>query len=212
MDPDICNLVSNLFYDGDIQTLYELYKNHDLNYKYNVIWYSTQNLTSRYEANDATITSSYNICNAKQIKKILSDINKQYHSKGLKNTIGIISPYREQINRLQGIIKPGNQEMWTNIDIEIATVDSFQGSDRDIIIFDITRSNPKNNLGFITDIKRLNVALSRAKKLLIIVGDAECAFNGKSRNKNPYKELLTEIRINPEIYSFIVLEEDDDGK
>ena len=58
--------------------------------------------------------------------------------------------------------------------IEINTVDKFQGAERDIIIYDIVRSDKgKSIIGFLQDYRRINVAFSRAKRLLIIVGDSE---------------------------------------
>jgi superfamily I DNA and/or RNA helicase len=81
----------------------------------------------------------------------------------------------------------------------------FQGSDRDIIIYDIVRSpeNGKGNIEFVANEKRLNVALSRTKELLFIVGDADFIYNASIKEKdNPFKtiiEMLSKDRENYEI-------------
>lgn len=78
--------------------------------------------------------------------------------------------------------------------IDISTVDSFQGSDRDYIIYDSVRSqkNPKGNrIDFIADEKRLNVSLSRSKELLVIVVDIDFLYRSTtSDNNNPFKSII----------------------
>jgi DNA polymerase alpha-associated DNA helicase A len=64
--------------------------------------------------------------------------------------------------------------------IEISTVDGFQGRENDVIIISLVRSNPKFNIGFLTDYKRLNVAVTRARKLLVIVCDTDTIAGDKS--------------------------------
>jgi superfamily I DNA and/or RNA helicase len=55
--------------------------------------------------------------------------------------------------------------------IDINTIDSFQGQERDIIYISLVRSNPKGSIGFLSDIRRINVAITRARKKLVIIGD-----------------------------------------
>jgi len=79
-------------------------------------------------------------------------------------TLGIISPYRKQVILLQDSLP----EIISNIQ----TVDSFQGQERDVIIISLTRSNSENEIGFLKDYRRMNVAMTRAKLKLIIIGDS----------------------------------------
>jgi len=79
-------------------------------------------------------------------------------------SIGIISPYRGQVTLLQGEID------LTNTDIN--TIDAFQGQERDIIIVSLVRSNDEGIIGFLKDYRRMNVAMTRARKRLIIIGDS----------------------------------------
>jgi len=79
-------------------------------------------------------------------------------------SIGIISPYRKQVICLQDTLPL--------FAANIHTVDSFQGQERDIILISLTRSNTENEIGFLKDYRRMNVAITRAKLKLIIVGDS----------------------------------------
>jgi len=125
-----------------------------------------------------------NQCNVDTIKQVLEDLNKLYKTNKDKEkpfSIGIIAGYRGQVNLLKEQIKfldyPNfniKDDDKTKSLIEINTVDKFQGAERDIIIYDIVRSDKgESNIGFLQDYRRINVAFSRAKRLLIIVGDSE---------------------------------------
>ena len=89
--------------------------------------------------------------------------------------IGVVSPYSAQIAALAANIRRDNALK----DIEIKTVDGFQGSEKDIIVFSTVRSsflapgqrNPKKGIGFLSDSRRMNVSLSRCRLCLIVVGD-----------------------------------------
>ncbi|MCC9138264.1 AAA domain-containing protein [Pontibacter silvestris] len=88
--------------------------------------------------------------------------------------IGVIAPYRAQINYLQDLVEhsPELHELKQQRLLTVGTVDSFQGQERDIIYISMTRSNDKGEIGFLSDIRRMNVAMTRAKKKLVIVGDS----------------------------------------
>ncbi len=89
--------------------------------------------------------------------------------------IGIISPYADQVSLLKN-----------KTDIEVKTVDGFQGREKEIIIISTVRSNDKGKIGFLSDLRRLNVALTRAKRKLIIIGNKE------TLKTNPTYERLIE--------------------
>ncbi|WP_210488780.1 AAA domain-containing protein [Rufibacter aurantiacus] len=88
--------------------------------------------------------------------------------------IGIISPYRAQINYLNDQVEhqPKLAAMQARRQLSVGTVDSFQGQERDIIYISMVRSNPEGEIGFLADIRRMNVAMTRAKKKMVIVGDS----------------------------------------
>jgi ATP-dependent RNA/DNA helicase IGHMBP2 len=86
-------------------------------------------------------------------------------------TIGIISPYQQQIKTLKDLITGSPLLDAHNKSITVNTIDSFQGQERDIIYISLTRSNTERNIGFLADIRRMNVAMTRAKKKLVVIGD-----------------------------------------
>jgi serine/threonine protein kinase len=109
-------------------------------------------------------------------------------------TIGVIAGYAAQRAALLREIDPSN-ERWRPLDVEINTVDAFQGRERDLLIYSAVRSNDENDIGFLSDVRRLNVALSRSRHCLVIVGDDRMLrlATGPS-NENPFREVLRWIR------------------
>ena len=87
-------------------------------------------------------------------------------------SIGIISPYKAQIRTLREQLR--NSPMLSDYlpHITLNTVDGFQGQERDVIYISLVRSNDKNEIGFLKDVRRMNVALTRAKKKLVVVGNS----------------------------------------
>jgi predicted DNA helicase len=89
-----------------------------------------------------------------------------------KITLGIITPYRAQVDYLHSLAEGSAQLEPLHKLISINTVDAFQGQERDVIAISFVRSNEKGEVGFLSDIRRTNVAMTRAKKKLIMVGDS----------------------------------------
>lgn len=87
-------------------------------------------------------------------------------------SIGIISPYRGQVRRLKEQVRDSPMLTSHLERIQVHTVDGFQGQERDVIYISLVRSNAKGEIGFLKDIRRMNVALTRAKKRLVVVGDS----------------------------------------
>jgi predicted DNA helicase len=80
--------------------------------------------------------------------------------------IGVISPYADQVD----LIRRGLEEA---ADLEVHTVDGFQGREKEVVILSLVRSNDRGEVGFLSDVRRLNVALTRARRKLVVVGDAD---------------------------------------
>jgi ATP-dependent RNA/DNA helicase IGHMBP2 len=87
-------------------------------------------------------------------------------------TIGVISPYKHQVEILKELMLSSQELLQVKSAITINTIDSFQGQERDIIYISMTRSNSENVIGFLSDIRRMNVAMTRARKKLVVVGDS----------------------------------------
>ncbi len=91
--------------------------------------------------------------------------------------IGIISPYKEQVQYLTNQIAADEELEKFKSQIAIKTVDGFQGQERDIIYISMVRSNDQREIGFLSDTRRMNVALTRAKKKLVVIGDSATIGN-----------------------------------
>jgi superfamily I DNA and/or RNA helicase len=98
----------------------------------------------------------------------------------------VIVPYRAQVElvqkRLSAVLGDGGRSA-----DQVGTVDSFQGGERDLIIYGFTRSNPTGDIGFLRELRRLNVAVSRAKQQLVLVGDLETLTRATDR---PFADLI----------------------
>ena len=120
-------------------------------------------------------TSTSNPDEAAFLLKHLSSLVNQLAEKEAGSgfpTIGVISPYKQQIQVLNELFQtyPNLQSVAKNIAIN--TIDSFQGQERDVIYISLTRSNSEGSIGFLSDIRRMNVAMTRARKKLVVIGDS----------------------------------------
>ena len=174
MPAEIADIISNWFYDGEYKSPDSLRNKKpaipSLSDK-NLLLVNIPPLKDRiYESKDPQ--GGYNnYVEASTVKKIVDHIlkNTDYTEK----QIGIISAYKSQVRLMQkelkGIVSPDTMGE------VVASLDSFQGQERDIIIYSFTRSSHKKSnqsrIGFLNELRRLNVAMSRCKQILIMIGD-----------------------------------------
>jgi ATP-dependent RNA/DNA helicase IGHMBP2 len=97
-------------------------------------------------------------------------------------SIGIISPYRSQVHLLKDalLVFKGTdvfQSLASQVEIEVNTIDSFQGQERDMVYISLVRSNAEGEIGFLKDTRRMNVAMTRARKKLVVIGDSATLAN-----------------------------------
>jgi superfamily I DNA and/or RNA helicase len=127
-----------------------------------------------HEKQDPETLSRYNEEEAKLVLKIAEQLLEAIDVRSWQEegyTMGIIAPYSAQVERLHQLAETSVSLHEIASLITINTVDSFQGQERDVIIISFVRSNEKNEIGFLSDIRRTNVAMTRARKKLIMVGD-----------------------------------------
>ena len=126
----------------------------------------------------------------KRLAQILEPYNQAVHKQNLL-TIGVIAPYRAQINYLNDAIEENDDlnSLLQHRMLSVGTVDSFQGQERDIIAISLTRSNKHGEIGFLSDIRRMNVGMTRARRKLLLVGDSS------TLSSNPFfMDLLTYVK------------------
>ncbi len=85
-------------------------------------------------------------------------------------SIALISPYREQVRHMKRAVEKDTNLQ--SMPITVKTIDGFQGQERELVYISLVRSNTKSEIGFLKDIRRMNVAMTRAKKQLIVIGDS----------------------------------------
>lgn len=110
-------------------------------------------------------------------------------------SIAIIAPYKQQIYVLKDLLLNAPELQVYADKITVNTIDSFQGQERDIVYIGLTRSNDEGVIGFLNDIRRMNVAMTRAKMKLVVIGDSATlsrsdfysGFISYAENKNAYQ-------------------------
>ncbi|MGN0814747.1 MAG: AAA domain-containing protein [Candidatus Coproplasma sp.] len=161
MTNEIGNIISKYFYDSMLKN------GRKISIKDSIIWCDYMP-SKQWGSGEG---SPFNFDEIEIVKKILSEQD----AKAKKFQVAVISPYKGQNRELRNAI---DVSQYKNLDIDIDTIDSFQGKDADIVIFCITRST--GSLRFFSNPRRLNVALSRAKDLCCIIGYSKFATNNKT--------------------------------
>ena len=117
-------------------------------------------------------TSRENPLEVSWVLKILEDLLEA--GELTQKDIGIITPYAGQVRAIRNSMSEQLD------DVEVRTVDGYQGREKEVIIFSCVRSNPEKNVGFLSESRRLNVALTRAKRGLIVIGDPDTLRSDKN--------------------------------
>jgi predicted DNA helicase len=137
---------------------------------------------SKYNPDEATLL----IKHLQQLLEYLHNVHPQVLETPL--SVGIISPYKAQVTHLFEQIRQHPDLQDYQQFIQINSIDGFQGQERDVIYISLVRSNEKSQIGFLADTRRMNVALTRARKKLVVIGDSA------TLGTNPfYKDFLDYI-------------------
>lgn len=107
----------------------------------------------------------------KHLRQLVADLSAHYQPENFPS-IAIISPYRQQVQILQELLPHSTSLQLYRHRISVNTIDSFQGQERDIVYISMARSNTEGKIGFLSDIRRMNVAMTRARKKLVVIGDS----------------------------------------
>lgn len=107
----------------------------------------------------------------KHLTQLAISLGVQYKAKDFPS-IAVISPYKQQVITLKELLEHAPELQPYRDKIAVNTIDSFQGQERDVVYISLTRSNTDNKIGFLSDIRRMNVAMTRARKKLIVIGDS----------------------------------------
>jgi superfamily I DNA and/or RNA helicase len=107
----------------------------------------------------------------RHVRQLAGHLAEFYPAKDFP-TIAIISPYRHQVQLLQDLVASAADLKPYSSKLAVNTIDSFQGQERDIVYIGMTRSNADSRIGFLSEVRRMNVAMTRARKRLVVIGDS----------------------------------------
>jgi len=201
MTKAIGELVSRCFYGGTLNNVNDtrdewLAKSQALPRP--VTWFTTAKLGDREETNLRNVTK--NFAEIRVIGRLLHRLQLAAVGGKRQYSVALLSGYAGQVRELQDLVL-ANRGTLTGLHIDCATVDAYQGRETDIAVYSITRSNPDRRIGFLTEYGRLNVALSRSKIGLAIVGDSH--FCESVEGENPFSDVIGYIRRNPQDCMFV---------
>lgn len=174
MNDAIMRFSSQWFYHNSLQSAPEVKYRGILDYDTPIEWINTE--TS--DAEEEFVEYSYGRINKAEAELTLKHLETYLNKIGKQRIleeridIGLISPYQAQVQYLRRQIKKRSFFIPYRKLITIDTVDGFQGQERDIIVISLVRSNDKGSIGFLNDLRRMNVAITRARMKLIILGNA----------------------------------------
>jgi len=194
MHPVIGSLISKVFYENEIQngTPKEARNTGIFDYDDVAIeWITTSKLSSikRYEKRVGDETNA-TYKNDSEISIIKAKLRELDISANRVIKVGVITAYRAQKSAIKDMVK---QQSFRCLQVEVDTVDAFQGGQKEIIIYSTVRSSSNaRRIGFLKSEARLNVSLSRAQSLLIIVGDLDFLNNSQIQG-NKFPEIIEYI-------------------
>lgn len=158
-----------------------------------VIWLSTSRLVDRFEQGRISMS------NPAEVREVLA-LLKRVAFLGNKavgpHTVAILTGYSEQRRHFERAVDAESSSFAGSLSVEVNTVDAFQGREADIAIYSVTRSNKAGHVGFLAEFQRINVALSRGREYLVIVGDH--AFCRRAPGESPLKHVLDYIELHPD--------------
>ena len=188
MNDEIMKFSSDWFYHGELNSAPEVKFRSILDFDTPIVWVNTEG----QDCNEEFVGESFGRINkaeaALSIEELKKYINKIGKERLLEERIdfGLISPYKAQVQYLRQLIKKDAFFKPFRGLITINTVDGFQGQERDVILISLVRANEDGQIGFLNDLRRMNVAITRARMKLIILGDAS------TLTKHPFYKKLYE--------------------
>ena len=173
MNEDIMRFSSNWFYDGRVQCAPEVHSRSILDLDTAITWIDTAG-----EYREEFVGESFGRINRDEAALTLATLQSYFERIGRERIVderidvGIISPYRAQVQYLRQLLKKSEYFKPLRRQISVNTVDGFQGQERDVIMISLVRSNDDGQIGFLRDLRRMNVAMTRARMKLFVLGDA----------------------------------------
>ena len=188
MNDEIMRFSSEWFYHGELNSAPEVKYRSILDFDTPIVWINTENM----DCNEEFVGESFGRINKAEAMLCIEELKKYINKIGKERLLderidfGVISPYKAQVQYLRQLVKKDAFFKPFRSLMTINTVDGFQGQERDVILISLVRANEDGQIGFLNDLRRMNVAITRARMKLIILGDAS------TLTKHPFYKKLYE--------------------
>ncbi len=174
MHKDIMRFSSDWFYGGGLQAAPDVENRGILDYDLAMEWIDT----SDYGFSEKFVSSGNSRLNPQEGDYFVSELERYVERIGVERILderidfGLISPYKAQVQYLRRKVRGSNVLRRLKHLMTINTIDGFQGQERDVVFMSLVRSNDDGKIGFLSDLRRMNVAITRARMKVVIIGDA----------------------------------------
>lgn len=174
MNDDIVRFPSQWFYHSAVQSAPEVKYRGILDFDTPIEWVNTEG----DDCQEEFVGESYGRINKAEARLTLEQLQRYIEKIGKERflderiDVGIISPYKAQVQYLRQLLRKEPFFKPYRPYLTVNTVDGFQGQERDIILISLVRANEDGQIGFLSDLRRMNVAITRARMKLIILGNA----------------------------------------
>ena len=182
MNDEIMRFSSSWFYGNQVESAPEVKYRSILDLDIPMTWIDTSafelNEDSEVSFKEQFVGESFGRINKAEAELTLLALENYFTKIGKTRIlderidVGVISPYRAQVQYLRRLLKKKDFFKPYRSLISVNTVDGFQGQERDVILISLVRANDEGQIGFLRDLRRMNVAITRARMKLIILGDA----------------------------------------
>lgn len=175
MNDQIMHFSSEWFYHGQVESAPSVSNRGILDYDLPIMWVDTSDIDAREEF----VGETFGRINKTEAELTLAVLQHYFEKIGRQRIldeqvdVGVISPYRAQVQYLRQLIRKREFFKPYRHLISVNTVDGFQGQERDVILISLVRANDDGQIGFLNDLRRMNVAITRARMKLIILGDTQ---------------------------------------
>ena len=201
MNEDIMDFSSRWFYDRRLVAAPEVAHRQVSPLDTPLTWFDTSEYSDRSDPSETRVQNG-SITNAQEARLVihtLRDYIEMVSPQKIENEridFGIITPYRGQARLIRRLLKMQHYFRRLRRHITVGTVDGFQGQERDVIVISLVRDNVAGQIGFLRDLRRMNVAITRARMKLIIVGNAEtlshhCFYRALAEYIRRHGEMVT---------------------
>ncbi len=174
MHEAIMRFPSEWFYNNELQAAPEIRFRGILDFDTPMVWIDTSEMDFKEEF----VGESFGRINKSEADLLLRELEEYIKRIGEKRVLderidfGLISPYKAQVQYLRGKIRGSSFLRPLRSLITVNTVDGFQGQERDVVFISLVRANEDGQIGFLNDLRRMNVAITRARMKLVILGEA----------------------------------------